>query len=347
MDIIFIDPGYGKGFSVSSGGSLTSVESEEYNPVNGVAFTGSAGTTAYFYLPSSITSVPSDYFEKHMTFKFSFYCPQQPAHSLTIESPKYGATSSSGYATINLSPNSCTFKLGSTRQTITGNGSATGFHNFAFTVCIGVKNRSNPYRLARHICCEFDGNSAAIALDNQLTYSEFSSYLNILFQNYTFTSPGLSSGDYYISNIIVATLIVISTSSGMEGNSLPLLSSEAFPVPLTLSKPTGDFSSVGGGEYVGNASGQKLLQTIDTSDAVAKFGATSKVSHLVVYGNPGYRVGSNITEAYGISKDGNSSITSHGSCELSTDTDATTCVAWETPDTKLPDLDGLKVGWQI
>ena len=42
------------------------------------------------------------------------------------------------------------------------------------------------------------------------------------------------------------------------------------------------------------------------------------------------------------------SITSHGSTALSTDTDATACVAWEADSgTTLPDIDGLKIGWQV
>ena len=66
----------------------------------------------------------------------------------------------------------------------------------------------------------------------------------------------------YVSNVIVATAI---------GTYTPLLTSETLLVGLPLStSPTGDFLSVGDFEYVGNTSGQKLLQTINTSDIITK-----------------------------------------------------------------------------
>ena len=319
MNIIHIDPGYGKGID-----GATYVENEAYNSYNGVAFTKPGGDVT---LPVSssvlaLSSLVST--QRAVTLRFSVYLNLNAGAVFTA-----GFKSSATYLNVDSSYN------GFHDIALTKYASYVRTYDWVINTIVNEKRTLNHYSIK-----DIDGNSStfdsqSINSTGQITDSKLASVFgNALY----FTFPAASEGECYVSNVIVTIGVFASE----------VLSSGSLLAPLTLSTPPeGDFSSVGGGEYVGNASGQKLLQTIDTTDAVAKFGAASKVSHLVVYGNPGYRVGSNITEAYGISKDGNSSITSHGSCELSTGTDATAIVAWETPDTKLSDLDGLKVGWQI
>ena len=130
------------------------------------------------------------------------------------------------------------------------------------------------------------------------------------------------------------------------------MSSDTTLIKLPLSTPpSGNFSAEGDGKYVGTKSGQQLVQTIDATDLITKFGGETKVNNLIVYGNPGYRTGNGITTAYGGSNDdyGDGKFTTKGSCTLSADPNAIASVAWDETDnaTTLDDLDGLEVGWKI
>ena len=58
MSIQFVDPGYGKNWVVvGDTGTISCVESEEYNPINGVAFTGLKSQGAEFCAVSNISTV--------------------------------------------------------------------------------------------------------------------------------------------------------------------------------------------------------------------------------------------------------------------------------------------------
>lgn len=166
-------------------------------------------------------------------------------------------------------------------------------------------------------------------------------------QNLYFYFP--PEGEFYVSNIIVAVNSKLDVTSPEIQSSTPLLRSQIYPVRLPLSAPTDDstFVADADGKYVGTASGQKLVQTIDTSELITKYGGTTKVSHLGVLGNPGYYVGYGITTASGITE-ANGTVTAHGSCALSQSPNANPNVVWQTASgATLADIDGLKIGWQV
>ncbi|MBQ6298639.1 MAG: hypothetical protein IJK81_13325 [Selenomonadaceae bacterium] len=290
---------------------VTCVENEEYNPINGVAFKGSRSVNA----PNSAGII---------SVRFSAYFGSDSSGIITVKS-------SANYATIG--PTSCTcFTGGNSGNTSTSTYSLTGFHNFVVSFGMNITTSLINHKVVvtgdlNHTVSGWYNNSGASA----------SSYRQNIFNG----TISINSPETYISNIIVAT----------DTSYSPCLTTDMLLVKLPLKNTSGDFLSVGDGEYVGNTAGQTLLSTInagENSDVITKFGATGKVSHIVTYGNPGYRVGSNIETAYGISQSGNDSITAHGNCSLSTANDANAFVAWEADSgTKLSDLDGLKVGWQV
>ena len=147
-------------------------------------------------------------------------------------------------------------------------------------------------------------------------------------------------------NVVIARTDELYNDANNDADAPLIISSDTQVVPLPLGTPVTDFTTGTDGEYIGNETGQKLLQPINASDLFTKYGAKSNVIGLVSYGNPCYRVGSGITQASGISES-DDTVTSHGTTELSTETDATAFVVWETPETTLSDIDGLKIGWQI
>ena len=339
MDIFHVDPGYGRGLTVSNG-SVSCVESDEYNPINGVAFTclasDSTAASVNLALPAGFPSSLSNNAAHWIGLRFSAYLDIQSSNRFVCG---FGARSrivfstNSAIAYTALNPNASAI----TSQELT-NSLTSGFHNIALSIY--VKRVEQNYYI--YLYADVDGytwhENATKTYSNPLYGIDY-----VFSSGIRFTFPTSSTDICYISNIIAAH----QTSTYENLTSEMLLAKLPLSTPLT----TSDFLSAGDGEYVGTTSGQKLLSAInagENSDVITKFGATSKVSHIITYGNPGYRVGSNVTSATGISQSGNDSITAHGNCSLSADADAAACVAWEADaGTKLSDLDGLKVGWQV
>lgn len=323
--VSYIDPGYGAGID-----GVTCVENETYNPINGVAFTKVGDFD--IYVPN-LNTTPSVAFCRKLSVRFSVYSNAAPAFSVWVGANK-------GYRTDSISfmPHT-SHKLagGATNDFVDdGNGLSAGLHNIVFSIYVSVTSPGG--KLSHIMTREIDGvtQSWNSTFDN-VSYLKSDIFINNAVGFF------ITSNNCYISNIVIATMTAVIAS---EFNSAPLLTSEHLLVKLPLKNTSGDFISLGGGEYVGNTAGQKLLSVVDASDVITKFGASSKVSHLVSYGNPGYRVGSNITNATGISES-DSSIAAHGSCSLSTDTDASAAVAWAVDNTRLSDVDGMKIGWQV
>lgn len=338
MGIIHVDPGYGRGLTASDG-EITYVESDEYNPVNGVAFrcfaSGSTAPTVNLPLPADLPSYLANNQSHWIGFRFSAYLNIKSSNYLTAGfGPRSRITLSNNRAIAYMAVDTNTSSF--TSQEL-ATPLASGFHNVALSMFV---KRVNQYYYI-YLYADVDGDTWVNTSTESYSDSTFG-ITHIFSDGIRFAFPALTTDIGYISNIIVAHQVT--TRGNLTGNHL------LAKLPLS-SPPTTDFLSAGDGEYVGATSGQKLLSAInagENSDVITKFGATSKVSHIITYGNPGYRVGSNITSATGISQSGNDSITAHGNCSLSADADAAACVAWEAPEgTKLSDLDGLKVGWQV
>ena len=331
LTISYFDPGYGAGID-----GVTCVENETYNPVNGVAFTKNNGVVAVF-VPNPGTPSATTHFAKRVTARFSAYFDFRVSDSFMVG---FGSATSmnndKNYLYFNGSSHG--HKLAGESATATDGNSLNGFHNISFSVLARTSNAIGSKHWLTYEIDDGVNHSWNRAWSNSSIANEvFTDYIVFKFSN--------SSGSLcYVSNVIITTEYVAGNDA--ESINLLMLSSNHFPVKLPLKDTSGDFISLGDGEYVGNSAGQKLLSVVDASDVITKFGGTSKVSHLVTYGHPGYRVGANITNATGISEE-NSSIAAHGSCSLSTDTDASAAVAWAVDNTRLSDVDGMKIGWQV
>ena len=355
MEIIYIDPGYGKGVT-DAGQTLSCVESDNYNPINGVAYTFSVPQTDspmhFLPIPTSALAVPTvsdgQFFTKVVSFKVSVYFALECQYNCGIgfqkDTTKTNGASldwyslAMGFADYRLADKAITQNVQKVEK-----DSGLGLHQGTISICLVkyLSGGSAAFRTTAY--AEFDGEilsdtKVSTSVDNET----FGNGLQISF-------PGGKNNCFYVSNIIVASLTEISDTSPEDTFGAPILSSDTTLIKLPLSTPpSGNFSAEGDGKYVGTASGQQLLQTIDAENLITKFGGDTKVNNLIVYGNPGYKTGNGITTAYGGSVDdyGDGKFTTHGSCTLSADPNAIASVAWETDD-DLNGINGGAIGWRI
>lgn len=351
MEIIYIDPGYGKG--VTDGGqTLTCVESDNYNPINGVAYTFSVPQTDspmhFLPIPTSALAVPTvsdgQFFTKIISFKCSVYLDLAYPYDFFAGFQK-NLSDTVDFDYVMIGSRGCTVKGKISSQSYSKkitSGAVKGLHDIVISISLVKYQYGNS--AAFYITLTFDIDGDIYSPRTGVTSLE-----SAPFGNGIFVSPAaLTGGTCYVSNIIVASSTEISDTSPEVTSPAPILSSDTTLIKLPLSTPpSGNFSAEGDGKYVGTASGQQLLQTIDATDLITKFGGDTKVNNLIVYGNPGYRTGNGITTAYGGYVDG--SFYTSGSCTLSADPNAIASVAWDetTNNRTLDDLDGLQVGWKI
>ena len=350
MAIYFIDPGYGKNWSVvGDTGTISRVESEEYNPYCGVAFTGlksqgaefcalSFNSTIYMYISTSTTNPCS---RSAFGFKFSVYLDLSPTEYFCAgftskanptEKSHYVKFDADGYTTAVLSTDANTYE---TRH----EGSTKGFHNVILVVSMLTRRSgTNPYQRSIHFYIDnlHDGRGASSALASDVTIPNQNVFLHFCTEK---------ANACYVSNILTSYNSEL-LSEEVTGNLLPELYPETLLVRLPLKDTAGDFITGENGEYIGNTAGQQLLSTIDAQSVIEKVGATSKVSHLISYGNPGYTTSSNITTAYGRFEVGGEIVDGTGR-SITTDPDATICDIKEMTDTTLADVDGKKIGWRV
>lgn len=339
MDIVYIDPGYGKGFTVTYGTNISYVENETYNPINGIAFTGNPtssspnnGCTIVFPTPPALLTAPNTYFVKRLSCRFSAYLDLQPNQKLGFGC---GYTASNGLVTgtcvAQIGQESCSCYVSSESvTTVDGLSSIAGIHNVAFTACSVNTNKNsanNFFTNNKSIICDVDGNTfskeQAVEISSATGFARYAQYP---FSDYIyFRIPDSQTNVCYISNIIV-TISIETSETAQSTSQLPLLSGETLPVRLPLGAPVTTFTAGDNGEYIGTENGQTLLQAVNASQAITQYGGNQPINHIVAYGNPSYRVGSGITQASGISES-DGTITSHGTTELSTETDAAAFVA--------------------
>ena len=256
-------------------GDLTCVESDEYNPYNGVAFTGKNVASSFSLAPllQGYTYGVDKTYGYWLDVKFSVYV-------------KNGADSDSNPFIAGFLPNTNLgtwgrVEIGSNIQRRTSatnpqtlSTSSAGFHD----ICINLfarrqanqKNADDKNTFWAYNTVEIDGqNSSVTSSSNVITLVTYP-----LGQNLYFYFP--PEGEFYVSNIIVAVNSKLDATFPEVQNSTPLLRSQIYPVRLPLSAPTADSTFVAGadGQYVGTASGQKLVQTINTSELITKYGGT-------------------------------------------------------------------------
>lgn len=303
MDIVYFDLGYGAGID-----GVTCVENEEYNPINGFAFTKEGGGTVTLPVPRGVFALAVASYTKAMSVRFSIY---NNANSFIVVFNKSYSIS------------------------------VNGFHDVVFSRYMNSVASSSSTSYTCYSIRNLDGTITNTDYSSADTVSSAAELMNAFGNSISFIFPSASAGECYVSNVIVSVSL-----GGTKSNFASAFPHDYFPVKLPLKDTSSDFISLGDGEYLGDSAGQKLLSVVDAQDVITKFGASSKVSHLISYGHPGYRVGSDITSATGITEE-NSSIAAHGSCALSTDTVASAAVAWAVGNTRLSDVDGMKIGWRV
>ena len=216
MDIVYIDPGYGAGID-----GVTCVENEEYNPINGVAYTiaKSNGGNLALPVPSGVLSLTTINQVKVVTVRFSVYLDLYSSNTFYVRF------------------------AGKKTYSFNFTSSSNGFHNVAFSRYAKVQVNQSPefiYKTIRDI----DSN---ISEADQITHASnevpVSTILSSAFGNsIAFHIPPPDSSKCYVSNVMVTV--------GTEA-----LSSGSFPVKLPLKNTSGDFISLGGGYCVGTACG--------------------------------------------------------------------------------------------
>ena len=287
---------------------VTCVENETYNPINGVAFTKEGGGTVTLPVPMDVFGFSVASYTKAVSVRFSIY---NNANSFIVVFNKSYSIS------------------------------VNGFHDVVFSRYMDIFTSISSASYNCYSIRNLDGTITNTDYSTADTVSSAAELMDAFGNSISFIFPSASAGECYVSNVIVSV-----SKGGTMSNFASAFPHDHFPVKLPLKDTSGDFISLGDGEYFADTAGQKLLSVVDAQDVITKFGASSKVSHLISYGHPGYRVDSNITSATGITEE-NSSIAAHGSCSLSTDTVASSYVAWAVDNTRLSDVDGMKIGWQV
>ena len=224
-------------------------------------------------------------------------------------------------------------------------GTVNEERNFAATPA-GLHHISITYSLT----AEITGNyllATTIIVDNTTDFQIYSSATAPPTIQYLGCSFSISAQNHcFISNVLIgqASYEGDGTGSIPSDDGIPA-NTPVYRLPLVTPITNDGFTSNEDGIYVTNTNGSKLLKTVDV-DTLKNTWGNQPINHIVSYGNPGYRVGSAVTEAWGISRSGNT-ITPHGKHILNFEKDAHIYDVWKIADgSKFSDIDGLQVGWR-
>ncbi|MBQ6298638.1 MAG: hypothetical protein IJK81_13320 [Selenomonadaceae bacterium] len=332
MDIVHVDPGYGRLMQLDSNANVEFIENAQYNPYSGVAFHLTSGSRIYFpNVDFTFEPTVGQTYKKVWSVKFTVYIGGSGlcvgfCHSISaFSNPDVGVhlrksgTSSS-----------------SIRRYI--DGTVTEENNFLQTP-EGLHNISITYA----VTAESTGNyisTSTITIDDTTDYQTYSSATMPDIPQYIGCSFAISC-NCYMSNILIGQ----ATYDG-EGE---LPSDDGIPANtpiyrLPLGTPITNFT-LGTDEYIATENGQTLLQTTNANNLSTTWG-NQPVNHIVVYGNPGYRVGSNVARATGISKAGDT-IEPHGTQDLNFDKNTHIYDVWEIAEgNTFSSINDLQVGWR-
>lgn len=357
MDIVHVDPGYGKVLQSYSGTGTTFVESDEYNPYSGVAFSRANNDYAckvgipnfdFVFEPAL-----GKYIKKVWSVKFSVYATSShgviagftDVTNVTSSVIDLGVQRMDGdsYQFVHWEEN--------TRKTYycapNGAGRKVNYH-------AGFHNVSITYSLTA------DGTGSEITYIRATTIcvDEFTPEIQIYSTTSVITPPKLfifyfprtlsieASEKPLVSNVLAgqASYEGDGTGSIPSDDGIPA-NTPVYRLPLVNPTTNNGFTLNEDGIYVANTNGSTLLKTVDV-DTLKNTWGNQPINHIVSYGNPGYRVGSAVTSATGISKSG-SEITPHGNHILNFEKDTHIYDVWKIADgSKFSDIDGLQVGWR-
>lgn len=342
MEIVYVDPGYGR-LMLPDADKFEFEKSTIYNPTSDVAFTSTVSCTRAFpnldlkFDPPGTAQI----YKKVWSVKLTAHGKSAGRVSLgvTDDQDSGGTVINSG---IDVRPNVINWRIhdGTTTTETQQNKlndtsfSSAGTHNLSvtFSLTAAQKTSGTEYTITNTLILD---NEVKFATNTTATKPNVGKYFALYLAN---------NHQIYVSNVLAG----VTTYEG-DGTNMP--SDDGIPADtmihrLSLNAPTSDSNfTKNGDEYVANSNGQILLQQINsTKDAT---GSDPAVNHLVVYGNPGYHVGSRVTQAAGISRAAGGTIAQPGKKrDLSYETDAHVCDFWKISDTTLSNLYGLQVGWR-
>ena len=330
MDIVHVDPGYGR--LMESNNALEYVENTTYNPYSGVAFTtaGSSGARAHFPNLDFDFTPTAQIYKKVWSVKLSIY---SDGTGILHVGFTRAASSTDPDVGVDINSNSCSIKRyvddSAAYEFNFIKGFSAGFHNISITLALTVEGTTYT-------------RTNTIDVDNVVDYQTYTTTTAPAIPRYIVLGFG-GGKHYYISNILVG-------QASYEGDGTgDIPSDDGIPANtpiyrLPLGTPATNFTA-GTDEYIATANGQTLLSATNADDLIETHG-NQPVNHIVVYGAPGYRVGSNVTSATGISKSGDA-ITSHGNITLDFDKTMHIYDVWEIAEgNTFNSIKDLQVGWR-
>ena len=332
MQIVHVDPGYGRLMELYSNTELEYVENSTYNPTSGVAFTCTSGSRSFF--PNfDFTFEPSgQFYKKVWSMKFSFYADGGAFAVGFTHAVNAIGTSDAGLEFGSSQVRARRYVDGSVQEEIIADNS-TGFHDVSITYAVTADGAGSYI------------SASTITFDDKTDFQIYTSADVPFIPKYAGLSFSISGQNHvFISNVLLGQ----ATYEGDGTGDIP--SDDGIPAStpiyrLPTSATVTDFTAGDDGEYIGTANGQTLLQTVDASTLISIFG-DKPVNHIVAYGAPGYRVGSAVTQATGISKS-DDAITAHGSHALSFEKDMHVYDVWKIEDgSAFSNINGLQVGWR-
>ena len=366
MEIVYVDPGYGKLVAYPTPsvytGRLTWVKNKAYNPTSDVAFTHDSddnyATTFPTYAllpdvldfdqPNNRTAVAGKYVKKVCSLKCLAYFA---SGTKTLEigfNQSYGNPIVAGVSFSTLNNGNISCKLTAFTKTETISGSA---NNYLCDISITYSYAYDARSTTKYI------------RSGSVTVSGFSKSVTATDENETSTLPtyqapkccvlyrGIGTPHPYVSNVLVGQGYYEADGNDIpEGKGIPV-DTRIYRLTTSATNNSGfstrtietEVASVFGGqtmkesntEYYTNTNGAKLLQQISSS-------GDTPANHIVVYGNPGYREGANVTEATGME-----GTAAKGTRTLSAEQDAHICDWWKDGNaTTFSSLYGKYVGWK-
>ena len=337
MEIVHVDPGYGRVMLSTSDTGTTFVENDEYNPTSGVAFTH-AGDSAGVYarLPNlDFSFEPSgQFYKKVFSLKFTVYAPGSGSFragfsKVASGAPMFGGIDirSNNYSIVRFVENVEKYSQNA--------GLSAGLHYVSITHSLTVDSTKEVPEYLR---------TTTIEVDNVVDFQTYTTTTKPNLPQYALFHFGGSSSHYYVSNVLVGQ----ASYEGDGNDDIP--SDDGIPANTPVYRlPLGapeeiDFEAGEDGEYIAKENGKKLLQTVDTTNLISRFG-NQPITHVVSYGNPGYRVGTAVTEATGLSKADGAGVP-RGTHELSFVKDMHIYDIWKlTQHKSFAALNGIQVGW--
>ena len=163
------------------------------------------------------------------------------------------------------------------------------------------------------------------------------------------TTVDFSGNRYYGFYPSAETIRIYSSSAQTTFSHIIISDTEISPKEQVVALPTSEtvtnMTADGNGIYIADAVNQTLLQTVDVSTLIENYGASSAVTGIALVGNPAYKTATGLASLIGLSKNG-TTVTEHGSCDLSDDTSAVISTGWATDNITIADLQGMQFGWK-